>query len=239
MVGRRRWLAERRAAAGLTQESLAARVEVERTTIARWETGATTPGLWVRSRLASALDLTTDELDRLLRVDATDGSTRVDETLPEPQERREAGRLLVLAAGATIDLEDDASSSWAEPVDRLTSPAPGRISHSCKEKLAMRNLLRRGIAAAGIATVLVLGPIEAAYAVGIGSVLIAATFLPVPFSLRLVLILMLAGTFTWLRKDSAHAFWPIVGSMFMFRLIVYLYSTRKERTSRSPLTAGS
>ncbi|MBE1875733.1 helix-turn-helix transcriptional regulator [Myceligenerans pegani] len=145
MVGRRRWLVERRAAAGLTQEALAARVEVERTTIARWETGANTPGLWVRSRLAVALDLTTEQLDGLLRAEPQDDGTNIVETLPEIQERQEAGRLLVLAAGATIDLEDDASSSWAEPVDRLTSPAPGRIGMTDVEHIRALTTAMRAV----------------------------------------------------------------------------------------------
>jgi transcriptional regulator with XRE-family HTH domain len=65
MAGRER-LGARRKALGLTQESLAERLRVERSTVARWEQGTSTPRPWYRRRLAEALDLTPDELARML-----------------------------------------------------------------------------------------------------------------------------------------------------------------------------
>jgi DNA-binding XRE family transcriptional regulator len=65
MAGRER-LGARRKALGLTQESLAERLRVERSTVARWEQGTATPRPWYRRRLAEALDLTPDELARML-----------------------------------------------------------------------------------------------------------------------------------------------------------------------------
>jgi transcriptional regulator with XRE-family HTH domain len=59
-------LAERRKALGLTQESLAELLRVERSTVARWEQGAATPRPWYRRRLADALQLAPDELGPLL-----------------------------------------------------------------------------------------------------------------------------------------------------------------------------
>ena len=67
MAGRER-LGARRKALGLTQESLAERLRVERSTVARWEQGTSTPRPWHRRRLAEALDLTPDELARLLHL---------------------------------------------------------------------------------------------------------------------------------------------------------------------------
>src|SRR5918995_4599499 len=65
MAGRHS-LGARRKALGLTQESLAELLRVERSTVARWEQGTATPRPWYRRRLADALDLSPDELTRLL-----------------------------------------------------------------------------------------------------------------------------------------------------------------------------
>lgn len=43
-------------------------IGVERSTVARWEAGETTPSLWARPRLANALAITLDQLDTLLTV---------------------------------------------------------------------------------------------------------------------------------------------------------------------------
>ena len=51
---------------GLTQEDLAEALQVERTTVARWETGANTPGLWARRRLADVLHVPLDRIEGLL-----------------------------------------------------------------------------------------------------------------------------------------------------------------------------
>jgi transcriptional regulator with XRE-family HTH domain len=63
---RRDSLPARRKALGLTQESLAELLRVERSTVARWEQGSATPRPWYRRRLAEALELTPDELTQLL-----------------------------------------------------------------------------------------------------------------------------------------------------------------------------
>jgi DNA-binding XRE family transcriptional regulator len=68
MPGRRAGLARRRREVCKTQEGLAMDIGVQRTTVARWEAGETTPSLWARPRLANALDVTLDQLDMLLAV---------------------------------------------------------------------------------------------------------------------------------------------------------------------------
>ncbi|GAB3173904.1 hypothetical protein GCM10027059_45540 [Myceligenerans halotolerans] len=65
-MGRRAELAARRRSRGMTQESLAAQLQIERTTVARWEAGHTAPMPWVRPLLAQLLDITPDHLDLLL-----------------------------------------------------------------------------------------------------------------------------------------------------------------------------
>jgi transcriptional regulator with XRE-family HTH domain len=59
-------LAAKRRSAGYTQESLAARLGHDRTTIGRWERGENEPEPWNRSALAEALSITLDELAHLL-----------------------------------------------------------------------------------------------------------------------------------------------------------------------------
>jgi transcriptional regulator with XRE-family HTH domain len=67
VVGRKRErLAERRKAMGLSQERLAEAVGVDASTVARWERGETEPLAVYRPRLAEALNVSLEELGRLL-----------------------------------------------------------------------------------------------------------------------------------------------------------------------------
>ena len=83
----------------------------------------------------------------------------------------------------------------------------------------------------------VLGGAGAGILVSLASALIALAILPVRLSIRVALIALLAGALIllrggWLRlagfSESAIPIWPILGSMFMFRLIVYLYDRHHE-----------
>ena len=62
-------LAQRRKAVGLTQEQLAERLGVERTTVVRWERGETQPLPWLRPKLARALGVSADRVEELLAAD--------------------------------------------------------------------------------------------------------------------------------------------------------------------------
>ncbi|TMR07415.1 helix-turn-helix transcriptional regulator [Actinomadura soli] len=66
MASKRVRLAQRRKSAGFTQERLAERLGVERSTIVRWETAETEPQPWVRPKLATALKVTAEELQAML-----------------------------------------------------------------------------------------------------------------------------------------------------------------------------
>ncbi|MGY5307829.1 helix-turn-helix transcriptional regulator [Nocardia gipuzkoensis] len=68
--GARRSFAQRRKALGFTQESLAARVNVERSTVVRWEAGKSEPLAWLWPKLAVALKVTPEQLTDLLAADA-------------------------------------------------------------------------------------------------------------------------------------------------------------------------
>jgi len=71
MAVKRRALAERRKAVGSTQEQLAEVLDVERSTVVRWEAGETTP----LPKLAEALAVSVDELDAML-AERTDSRER-------------------------------------------------------------------------------------------------------------------------------------------------------------------
>ena len=66
MTARREQLAQRRRAAGYSQEQLAERLGIERSTVSRWERGQTEPQPWFRPKLADALAVSGEELHELL-----------------------------------------------------------------------------------------------------------------------------------------------------------------------------
>jgi D-alanyl-lipoteichoic acid acyltransferase DltB (MBOAT superfamily) len=83
----------------------------------------------------------------------------------------------------------------------------------------------------GIQTVF--GWSSAAWLVGIGIVLISICHLRFSFSARVTLLLVAGGVLALFRVDWIHvpsltAIWPVLGSMFMFRLIVYLYDLQHQ-----------
>ncbi|MFK8911641.1 helix-turn-helix domain-containing protein [Streptomyces sp. YS-3] len=66
-MGQRRYrLAERRKTVGMTQEALADRLGVDRSTVVRWEAGTGSPQPWQRPRLAAQLRVNALELESLL-----------------------------------------------------------------------------------------------------------------------------------------------------------------------------
>ncbi|MDH6110041.1 transcriptional regulator with XRE-family HTH domain [Kitasatospora sp. MAP12-15] len=62
----RRRLAQRRKSLGYSQESIAAELQVDRSTIGRWERGEVAPQPHIRPRLSRLLQVTPTELDTLL-----------------------------------------------------------------------------------------------------------------------------------------------------------------------------
>jgi len=87
--GKRRRLAGRRRVVGYTQEQFAEVLEVERSTVVRWETGETTPQPWCRPKLAEALGVSVDELDAML----VEGQTDDDGRPPSSSQPRAKGQL--------------------------------------------------------------------------------------------------------------------------------------------------
>lgn len=100
--GARRRFVQRRKALGFTQESLAALLNVERSTVVRWEAGKSEPLAWLWPKLAAALKVTPEQLTDLLAGCSTDApleaTTDNDGQVDDDVNRR--GALKVLAVGA-------------------------------------------------------------------------------------------------------------------------------------------
>ncbi len=77
--------------------------------------------------------------------------------------------------------------------------------------------------------VLLFGWTTAGWLLGLGGGLIALAHLPVPWKYRVLLIAAAGGVLVLWRIESTEAFWPVLASMFMFRLIIYLYDCCHER----------
>lgn len=86
---KRHALAERREILGHSQETLARTLGVELTTVGRWERGETTPQPWLRPRLADALGISLEALDRMLAegqpAKAVVTTDAIDEPIDDPQ----------------------------------------------------------------------------------------------------------------------------------------------------------
>jgi D-alanyl-lipoteichoic acid acyltransferase DltB (MBOAT superfamily) len=85
-----------------------------------------------------------------------------------------------------------------------------------------------------LATILVvLGLSNGLWLIAIGLALIGICHLPVAFSARIALMLATGALLIALRMEAfttpwSRTLWPILGSMFMFRLIIYMYDLQHE-----------
>jgi len=80
-----------------------------------------------------------------------------------------------------------------------------------------------------VSAVLLFGWLTAGWLLGLGGGLIALARLPVPWKYRVLLIAASGSILALWRIESTEPFWPVLASMFMFRLIIYLYDCRHER----------
>src|SRR3546814_731427 len=89
-----------------------------------------------------------------------------------------------------------------------------------------------------VAVLFVFGLADGAWLLGFGLLLLGICHLPFSLWLRIGLLVG-AGLFAaaarieWIPGPWSQAIWPILASMFMFRLIVYLYDMRQEKASFS------
>ena len=131
--GARRGFAQRRKALGFTQESLAAHLNVERSTVVRWEAGKSEPLAWLRPKLAAALKVTPEHLTDLLAESSTNARLQAtrdnDGQVDDDVNRRRALKILCAGAaslGSVVSIRDlvlDAARSSA--MIRATIETPG------------------------------------------------------------------------------------------------------------------
>lgn len=129
MVTGRGGLARRRRAVGHTQESLAAELFVDRTTVANWETGRTEPQPWHRPKLAAALDISLNNLDELLPghdepVDIGQRATSIDlpASLDSPVSVAALPAIIALRRMADVfDMPDDGPTRPLSQLEQATS----------------------------------------------------------------------------------------------------------------------
>ncbi|WP_329429554.1 helix-turn-helix domain-containing protein [Streptosporangium sp. NBC_01495] len=80
MASRRQRFAQRRKTVGFSQERLAERLGIDRSTVTRWESGETEPLPWLRPKLARVLQVSIEQLDELL-AEAGEPEAIADERL--------------------------------------------------------------------------------------------------------------------------------------------------------------
>jgi hypothetical protein len=102
--------------------------------------------------------------------------------------------------------------------------------------MAFRMPFFLALSLAGI--VMVMGPVPAAWLISMGLTLVALCHLPLPFWTRVTILVatgvLLAGMRAgWVSSILPLAVWPILSSMFMFRMIVYLYDLHHGRGPKS------
>jgi transcriptional regulator with XRE-family HTH domain/tetratricopeptide (TPR) repeat protein len=117
-AAKRARLAQRRKAVGLTQERLAERLGVERTTVVRWERGETQPLPWLRPRLAEALQVPADRLEELLSAPGDP---------PRPDGRAAAAPRQLPAAAADFTGRTAALQALTGMMERATAGGPGTV----------------------------------------------------------------------------------------------------------------
>ena len=108
------------------------------------------------------------------------------------------------------------------------------------ERLRPRVFLALSLLALGV----VLGPMAAALLLAVGLGLYGLCHLPVSWSLRVWLLLGLGLALSVLRFETAgegplwlQAAWPIAGSMFLFRVALYLHALAGRKQRPAPATA--
>jgi transcriptional regulator with XRE-family HTH domain len=106
---------------GFSQEQLADRVGVERSTVVRWESGETETGPqpWMRPKLARALQVSIEQLTGLLEPDATD-ETEVVPTDGAVVPGEDAGRSSALAESRALPNLNQVESLRQELTDALS-----------------------------------------------------------------------------------------------------------------------
>jgi transcriptional regulator with XRE-family HTH domain len=135
MAVKRAQLAQKREAAGLSQEDLAEKIGVDRSTVVRWESGTTKPQPALRHRLADTLGLTVGELAGLLGVgDPPEPVASEPASVEESMERRQ------LLEGLTVLAATSPAAGAAEALEstrlEIRSALPGSDLDDWEQSLA-------------------------------------------------------------------------------------------------------
>jgi hypothetical protein len=91
-----------------------------------------------------------------------------------------------------------------------------------------------GISLAAIAGIL--GVTNSLWLIGIGLGLIAICHLPVAYSVRAAILLVVGAALAtlragWIEVSLLDVIWPVLASMFMFRLIIYMYDLKHGKAT--------
>lgn len=107
---------------------------------------------------------------------------------------------------------------------------------------AWRQTFFAGLSIASV--LMIFGLQQGAWLLAMGGLLIALCHLPINFRARIALVLITAVVMALERSDMMpigpsipDTIWPILGAMFMFRLIAYLYDLAHEAAPFSPVRA--
>ncbi len=160
MTTRRERLAQRRKAVGFTQEGLAERLEIDRSTVVRWESGDSEPQPWLRPKIARALQVSVEQLAELLTETAPGSEVAAVEPL-DSSTRGHGGVLLpVIVNGHPVLLPLDAATVAASGLGSYlgelqaagySSSNPATTAEwEAMSPLNRRSLLTHGIAAAAL-----------------------------------------------------------------------------------------
>jgi len=140
--GKRVLLVRARKAVGFTQEEAAYRLGVDRSTIARWESGETEPLPWLRPKLAKLLVVTLARLEELLAVDTQTDPSAAEAGDGLDLDERARAQVTVQQLAAVTPLRPDRASPMSRARDDsqpvLVTGAPGGSS----EEMMRRELLR-------------------------------------------------------------------------------------------------
>ena len=166
MARPRRELAARRKAAGFSQERLAHAIGVDRSTVARWESGGTAPQPELRAKLARRLGLDLAALRELLDGDSSGTLAAVDvaaSTPPNAEVSRRALHELLALSPSTASLDDWEQAAWrygqaakdrspalllADLVADFDALIP--VMTACRSAIALRRLTRVAAQLAGL-----------------------------------------------------------------------------------------
>lgn len=149
MSQKRTRLAARRKAVGFTQDQLAERLKVDRSTVARWESGDTAPQPWVRPRLARTLQVSVEQLDDLLHEDDSAASAAAFPLAPTGNNGSSQAVATGLPALDAVDTQADGGGIYASTVKYLQDDNGYDVD---EESMRRRSFLITTAALAGLGT---------------------------------------------------------------------------------------